>query len=617
MTRTSVPTAGGLRRRRAREHAQAERACRKTLRRDPEDGEALFQLGLRAAGRANYEMAAELVARAIELRGPAPRYCASLASALENLGKHKQAAVCYQQALTGDPGAASLQLGLAQALLKDSRPAEAAGVVAKLLGVQPRSAEGWRLLGSALYALGQYTEACAAFRHATSLQPGWTEAAYDLGVALSRVGNTEESEAAYRSALRTRADYPEALNNLGNLLRRNGRASEAISCYRKALRRHPTFVEAYYNLGLALQSLDRLEEAESSYRDALRLNPAFAAAQNNLANTLLAMGDARLALRHYHEAMRCDPSNREYRVNLGMAQLLSGDFHAGWRNYAAWALVDESAAALWSGSPLDGRRVLLLSQQGLGDSIQFIRYAVLLKGRGCSVGVSASPALARLFAAVPGIDALAACGEEPPGADYRVPLLHLPGIFHTVLDTIPACVPYIFADADLAGWWAASLSTTPASRLKVGISWAGNPEHHNDRNRSIDPRELSILGDVPDTSFISLQKGYRAGAGGLPFVPLVRELTDLADTAALIANLDLVISVDTAVAHLAGALARPVWTLLPFAPDWRWMLDRTDSPWYPTMRLFRQTRRRDWSTVFDQVRGGLSLMASRRAAGTG
>jgi tetratricopeptide (TPR) repeat protein len=608
MTSASVPTARGFRHRRAGAPAQAERACKKILKDDPADGDALHQLGLLAAGRANYEMAATLVARAIEVQGPAPRYCASLAKMLASLGKHRQAAACYQQALAGSPEDASLQLGLAHALLGDSRPAEAAGVAAKLLGVQPGLAEGWRLLGSAFFALGHYTDACAALRRATTLQPGWGEAAYDLGLALCRLGKEEESEAAYRSALRTRPDYPAALNNLGNLLRGNGRTGEAVSCYRKALRRHPAYAEAHYNLGVALQSLDRLEEAESSYRAALRLNPVLAAAHNNLANTLLAMGDSRRALPHYHEALRCDPANREYRINLGMAQLLLGDFPAGWRNYAAWALVDQSAADLWRGSSLDGRRVVLRAEQGLGDSIQFIRYAPILKGRGCSVSVSPPPGLRRLFAAVPGIDALAADGEEPPAADYRVPLLHLPGIFHTVLETIPTRVPYVFADAGLAGWWGASLSV-PASHLKVGIAWAGSPEHGNDHNRSIDPRELAVLGGVRDTSFVSLQKGHRAGAGGLSFVPIERDLTDLADTAALIANLDLVISVATAVAHLAGAMARPVWTLLPSAPDWRWMLDRADSPWYPTMRLFRQPRRRDWRTVMERVREELALMA--------
>jgi tetratricopeptide (TPR) repeat protein len=579
---TTAQLARGLRRHQAGQLAKAEREYQQVLTADPQNAEALHLLGLVAESRGNAELAGVLMVRAIAVRGPVAEYCASLARVLRSQGKLSQAEVCYRQA---------------------------ADVLARHLAEQPGSASGWRLLASVLQALGSPEDALDALRRATTLLPEWPEAQHDLGLALANEGRLQEAEEAYQTALRARPDFPEALCNLGNVLRRMNRAAEAVPRYRSALRKRPDFVEAKYNLGLALQALDQLPEAEHCYHEVLRQQPSLAAAHNNLGNTLQSAGAPAEALPHYREALSCEPANAEFRVNLGMAQLLLGDFENGWRNYGARHCEAPPGLDLWDGSPLEGRRILLRAEQGFGDTIQFIRYARMVKRRGGSAAFSCPPALARLLRSAQGIDRLLVETEGLSEFGCWAPLMHLPAIFQTSLANIPIRTPYLSPDPQLAQLWAEALPI-PSSHLKVGIAWRGSPQHRNDRNRSIEPGDLAVLGGLPRVSFVSLQPEHHAGceASRLPFAPLGRPLTDFADTSALLHNLDLVISVDTAVAHLAGALARPVWTLLPFAPDWRWMLGRADSPWYPTMRLFRQKQRRDWRGVLLEVRRQLESM---------
>ena len=572
---------------------------------DSADPAVLYSLGVRAAEQAEYQLAAALITRAIRYGGPGARHCKTLAEIFTAQGLHGQAALCYRQALIDQPAEIGLYFGLARALINDSRPAEGAGVLAQAIALQPEVAEGWALLGAAFSLSGQRRDAVDALSHAIRLQPAEARFYYDLGVTFAQLGQTHEAEEAYRKALRQRTHFPEALNNLGNLLRRRGAAEEAVACYRNALLQRPAFDDARYNLGLALQLLDRPEEAESCYRAVVRQLRGHHAAKNNLANTLLETGRLDEALDCYQEALRLTPDNREYRVNLGMAQLLSGNFADGWLNYGARSATPRNDAPLWKGEPLRGRTILLCSEQGFGDTIQFVRYAGALTELGVRVLVSCPRSLTHLLKTMPDIAGLAAITGALPVSDYQVPLLHLPAILGTRVENIPAHVPYLFADPDLVREWALKLAI-PKSHLKVGIAWRGSPEHRNDRQRSIDPAELSALAGVPGTSFISLQQGLSDGVRGqLPFVPLGRELNDFADTAALMSNLDLVISVDTAVAHLAGAMAVPVWTLLAYNPDWRWMLGRDDSPWYPGMKLFRQEHRGDWGSVMRRVRDQL------------
>jgi tetratricopeptide (TPR) repeat protein len=578
------------------------------------DAVALHALGSSAMREKDFALAASRFAQAIHLAGPLSEYCQSLAKALHAAGNLRQSATCYEQAIAGNPGNIQLYLGLARVLIQDGRTPAAVTILKQALEIMPDAAEGWALLGGALNLSGQDALAAEALQQAVYHDPGRAAFHFDLGLVLCRLGDLEKSEAAYRRALQINSRFPEALNNLGNLLRRRNAAVEAAACFRRALICRPDYADAKYNLGLALQSLDRLDDAEACYRSVLDAVPEHHAASNNYANVLMGLGRVHEALSRYEHAVRLAPANREYRVNTGMAQLLQGDFREGWRNYGSRVAPSVSAARLWTGQTLKESSILLLSEQGLGDTIQFIRYARHLRHAGASVRALCPAPLVEILRTATGLEHVIPDDQAPPSCDWYAPLLHLPEMFRTRVETIPDHVPYLFADPDRVRAWGASLRI-PENHLRVGIAWRGGPDHWNDRNRSMDPSCLAALAGLSATAFVSLQKGFPAGPEkgreSLAFTPLPRELTDFADTAALMIHLDLIISVDTSVAHLAGALGLPTWVLLPFAPDWRWMLDRNDSPWYPTMRLFRQQRRGDWLPVLEKVREALKNLAER------
>lgn len=562
----------------------------------------------------NYGLAAAKFAQAIQMAGPLPEYCENLARALHASGQFRQAAACYEQAIAGSPDNLRLNLSLARVLIQDDRAAAAVTLLKQALTLNPAAAEAWALLGGALNLSGQTAHAAEALEQAVCLDSKCASYHYDLGLVLSRLGHLEKSEASYRRALQVNPGFPEALNNLGNLLHRRSASAEAAACFRRALRYRPDYADARYNLGLALQSLDLLEEAGDCYEQVLGQTPGHHAASNNYGNVLMGLGRVHEALSRYQHAAGLAPGNREYRTNAGMAQLLKGDFREGWRNYGARLSPSITSAKLWNGEHLEGSSILLLSEQGLGDTIQFIRFARHLRSEGGRVNAFCPPTLVDLLRTAADIDDVIPDTHPAPSCDWYAPLLHLPAVFGTRPGTIPAQIPYVSADAARVRDWELLLraSIGEGTQFRVGIAWRGGSDHWNDRNRSMNSAVLSALRGIPATAFFSLQKGFRYGCDALDFTPLPRELNDFADTAALMAHLDLVISVDTSVAHLAGALGHPAWVLLPFAPDWRWMLGRTDSLWYPGMRLFRQPRRGDWTSVLEQVREALASLACAR-----
>ena len=361
------------------------------------------------------------------------------------------------------------------------------------------------------------------------------------------------------------------MNNLGNVLVDLGVPGDAIENFEKAKGVHPDFAEAHNNLGKALMELGRYDEAEASYARALALKP--------------------------------DYNNADY--NRSLLLLLRGDFKAGWAGYEK-RLVEGSPLALpdrgfrqflWDGADLAGKRILLYEEQGVGDTIQFVRYARTLKDAGATVVVECQPDLKTLLATAPGIDAVFSPPESVADFDVHAPLLSLPHLCGTDIDSIPADIPYLSANP---------LTLPDPGDINIGLVWAGNAAHKNDRNRSMDVGRFNPLLGLSGARFYGLQVGARAddpakaGIGG-EITDLSPRLMDYAATAAAIAALDLVISVDTSVAHLAGAMGKPVWLPLPKVPDFRWLLDRDDSPWYPTMRLFRQPRQGDWDSVIDAV----------------
>jgi hypothetical protein len=348
----------------------------------------------------------------------------------------------------------------------------------------------------------------------------------------------------------------------------------------------------------------------------LAIKPDDVHAQVNLALVLERQGKLDEAIPVYERALELDPGCAEAHFNHGLALLLTGNLAEGWKEYE-WGFQCGSrpqprhAQPRWAGESLAGKTILLCEEQGLGDSLQFVRYAELLKQRGAQVIVECRRELASLVASAPGVAAVVRPGESPGAFDVWLPLLSVPGVVGTTMDTIPASVPYLFPNAELVAKWKSELADTPG--LKVGISWQGNPQVKTDRNRSIPLEHFARLGEVSGVQFFSFQMGVGreqvAGMHGrLPIIDLADRIGNLEDTAAIMRNLDLVILSDSAPAHLAGALGVNAWVALGFAPDWRWLRERSDSPWYPTMRLYRQPRPGDWSDVFQRIAADLATL---------
>ncbi len=461
---------------------------------------------------------------------------------------------------------------------------------------------------------GDLTAAERFYRQVLAQMPKHPVALTNLGMILKSQGNCREAVACYHRALPYAPQEVGLHYNLGNALWELGNREAAITQFERVIVLQPNHVEGYNNLGMVLHELGELETAISHFEQAITLNPNYAQGYNNLGLVLQDLGRVEEAIACYNTALRLQPDYSEAHNNRGIALLIQGDLCQGFRDYE-WRWRVKAApdlppipAPFWDGSDLQGKTILLHAEQGLGDCIQFIRYAALLVQRGGRVVALVNQPLVRLFASVPGIDRVSAYWSELAPIDVWIPLLSLPHILGTTLATIPGEVPYLTPNH-----LAPVILDAPG--FKVGIVWAGNPQHKGDRTRSCPLRYFLPLLNIPGIKWYSLQKGpeeSRIRQQNLPIQDLAPHLQDLADTAAMIAQLDLVITVDTSVAHLAGALGKSVWVALSYAPDWRWLLNRSDSPWYPTMRLFRQEERGDWQGVFDAVAQSLTEVLATR-----
>ena len=459
----------------------------------------------------------------------------------------------------------------------------------RALGIRPDFAEAHANRGSALHALKRFEEALASYDRALALRPDYAEARYNRGNVLHALKRFEEALADYEHALALRPDYVEALANRGVTLHELKRFEEALASHDRALAVRPDYADAFVNRGVTLHELKRFEEALASYDRAIALRPDYAQA-------------------HFNEAV---------------CRMLIGDFDRGWQKLE-WGWETEElknakrtfSQPLWLGSDeIAGKTVLLHGVHGFGDTIQFCRYVPHVVERGARVILEIQEPLRELMGTLPGAAQIVSRGEPLPDFDLHCPLLSLPLALGTRLATIPAQTPYLRASPQAVMDWNARLG--PRHRPRIGLAWSGRPEHNNDRNRSM--RLSTLLSPLAgfDATYVSLQREVREDdapvlQGRSDILHFGEELKSYADTAALIANLDLVISVDTSVAHLAGALAKPVWILLPFIPDWRWLLDRDDSPWYPTARLFRQDETRSWDSVMARVHAALDNHLGRR-----
>ena len=416
-------------------------------------------------------------------------------------------------------------------------------------------------------------------------------------------GDLAGATALLRNVLELSPDHPDALHLFGLAALKAGKPGPAVRLIERAIAQRPRDSGFHGNCGEAFRLLGDLDRALDHLSQAVELDPGNADAWCNLGSVLRASGQVAKGIAAYRKALAVDPAHANAHFNLGLALLVTGDFAEGWGEYRyRWetvqrSLVRTAGPPIWRGEDLRGRAIHVFHEQGLGDTIQFARYLPLLAGMGADVVFECPVEFHRLLACLGSVKLLP-MGAPIQACDYQSPLLSLAATLGTDLETIPARVPYLAPPQDLAEGWKMQLGPS-GGVVRVGLCWAGNPQHVNDRNRSCRLTQLSRLATFPDVTFHSLQKGDQGGwshraPSSIRLTDWTSELRDFADTAALISNLDLVITDDTAVAHLAGALCVPVWILIPFAPDWRWLLGREDSPWYPSARLFRQSRRGDW-----------------------
>jgi tetratricopeptide (TPR) repeat protein len=570
--------------------AEAELIYRDVLQQDPKSFEAMHLLGVIALQTRKTQQAVELIGKAIALNPAIPTAHCNLGSALTALQRHADALESFDKAI-------ALKADLADA-------------------------HGNR--AAALNALKRYDLALASCDRALTLKPDYAEAHNNRAHALNALKRHREAIASCDQAIALRPDYPEAHNNRGNALNALARHTDAVASYDKAIAFAPKYAEAYNNRGNALYHLGRAEDAAASYELAIAIRPDYAEAYNNRGNALSLLKRCEPALASFDRAIALKPDYAEAFFNKGVLLLMMGRFADGWPLYE-WRTNKANPIAArdytqpqWLGeADLAGKTILLTEEQGLGDTIQFCRYAPLVAQRGARVILEVPPQLTRLAAGLTGIAQAVETGRPLPAFDLHCPLLSLPLAFKTELATIPAAIPYLKADAGQSKIWKDRLGAK--TKLRVGLVWSGGirpnqPVSVNQR-RNIPLAKFAVL-KHPDVAFYSLQKGQPGESelaelthnrwDGPDIVDLTSAIGDFSDTAAFIDNLDLVITVDTAAAHLAGALGKPVWILNRFDTDWRWLLDRTDSPWYPTAKLYRQDKAGDWDSVLQRVKTDLN-----------
>ena len=551
------------------------------LEADPDNADALNLMGVVLQAAGDPDGAIGMLRRATEL---APDYVAAhvnLGNALQSAGRLEDAIRALQTAIRLDPDAP----------------------------------EALNNLASVLNGLGRHREARDACTRVLALEPRFPEALNNLGNALIGLGRAEEAVENFRASLAIDASSADAHHNLGNALMDMGRIEEAAASYGRAVDLDGRDTGKLYNLGNALQALDHAEDAQDCYRRALEADPDNTDALNNLAAVLKDLGRLDEARDCYRKALSFEPDSVDLHWNHSLVLLQSGDFAEGWREYE-WRWRTPSFARFrrdfesppWEGGDLGGKTILVHAEQGFGDAIQFVRYAPMVAARGGRVVLECRPGLERLFSGVEGVAEVVTLGDPPPPFDVHIPMMSLPRVFATELGTIPDAVPYLAVPAGAE----AGAEIQGASGLKVGIVWAGSPTRPDNDKRSCEPGHFAPLAEIPGTSFFSLQvgefeDGFRELEGRA--VDLAPGLGDFADTAAAVQALDLVISVDTAVLHLAGALARPAWAALSFPTGFLWMQGRDDSPWYPTISLYRQETSGDWEPVFRRLGRELEALA--------
>ena len=557
--------------------------------------------------------------RARARRPGAAAYHNSLGNILQRRGAHAAAESAFRRAIALDRHLAQAHANLGHTLRATGRHDEAVASYRSALALAPTLVSAWAGLGQAQLATGNCDDAVASFEKALAHQPGALPLRFLLGTALLDAGAFAKAE-THLAAVAAGTPTPEALCNLGRALIGQERCAEAVGPLESALRAKPGMVEALFNLAIARTESGDVPGAVACYEEAVAGDPGRVAAWRGLGAVRLELGDTAGARAALERALAIAPADAQSHGKLGLALLTDGVMPRGWHEYewrwkcASYRPMPVLPVPLWDGGPLQGP-LLLHAEQGFGDTIQFCRYAPFLARRGWAVVLECQPELLRLFARIEGIEVVPRGAATPPVVAH-CPLMSVPARLGTTLATIPSDVPYLVPDPEDARRWAARLEAL-GDRLRVGLVWAGNPNRINDHTRSLELPVLGALIERHDVAWISLQTGGPASQAARYAERLhdwTNELVDFAETAALIAGLDLVIAADTAVAHLAAAMGKPTWILLPVGDVWRWMLDRSDSPWYPTAKLFRQSTRGEWSAVVAALDRALGDLPPLRGA---
>ena len=597
---------------------EAERSFAGVVAREPRHLQGLLALGVIAWQQQRQPAALTYARKAAAI---APKLAAGhllLARVLREGGRLADAITAFRAALRLAPADTAARFELAQVLADAALLDEAALCYRTALQGEPANAAGHYNLGNLLLRLGQPGAAVECYQSALVLQPANRHARNNLAAALRKGGRVEEAEQEYRALTEQCPDMVDAHNNLGTLLFEDGRFAEAVPCFQQALFLRPDHADAANNLGSALIELGDYAAAKQCLQGAVELGPLQALPRSNLGAALRELGDVAAAEACFRQAVRLAGDTVAARNNLATTLLQTGRLQEGWALYESrWETPTlpprPFSQPLWQGETLGNQVLLLHAEQGMGDTLQFCRY-VRLAAQRARVVLEVQPALRRLLArSLPDVEQIVARGEALPRFDRHCPLLSLPRLFGTVLETIPAEMPYLSPDPADGAVWQSRLAALPGRR--VGLVWRGNQAFADaKRKRDLDPAYLAMLAGLPGVSFVSLQKDLDAERQAavrdlLPMTDWTADLTDFAQTAALIAGLDLVIGVDTAVIHLAGALGRPVWLLNRFDPCWRWLREREDSPWYPTLRQFRQPAVGDWAGVLQRVHAALASVA--------
>ena len=594
---------------------EAEQLCLKILSADPDSAPTLNLLAVINSALGRNDAALSNTDRALSLWPDFVEALVNRGIALYKLKRFDEALADYDRAIALRPDSADTLVNRGNALGKLQRHVEALASYDDALKLQPAHVNALVRRAATLHDLRRHDEALKSYDRALALRPEHAEVLVNRGVTLHELKQPTEALNSYDRALAVEPNNVDALTNRGVALHDLGRYGEALASQDRALAVQPGHAAALSNRGLSLHKLGRLDEAVASYDRALALRPQYADALVNRGVTLHGLRRFDEALASYDRAIAVRPDHADAHFFGSLSRLLTGDFGRGWIEYE-WRRKGASTGPsrrdfprpLWlGGNEIADKTILLHSEQGFGDTIQFCRYVPLVAACGARVILEVEEPLQGLLASLARIARVVVKGNPLPAFDLQCPLLSLPLAFTTQLETIPSATPYLRAPDQALLKWGARLPIK--RRPRIGIAWAGNAKHIRDRERSIGLGDLLPLLDV-DATFVSLQKEVRAADTATlreraDIIHFGHELAGFSDTAALISHLDLVISVDTAIAHLAGALGKPVWILLTHVPDWRWLLDRNDSPWYPTARLFRQSDAREWNSVIAHVRDEL------------